>query len=170
MSIKISDIFKGLTEQQLPALVTILTKAKDYAVESGIDDKSLLDTRLYEDMHPLSWQIQTTLELLLRGSARISGGEPEGLELQENDFAGLINRVEAIKLELEELDGATLDKNAQTVFKLPIGPEAFLELSGNDYVIKFLLPNVYFHLTTTYDLLRMKGVPLGKRDYVGPII
>lgn len=75
MTINISDVFNGLVSQQLPALITILTKAKEYAAESGTEDKIFLETRLIDDMHPLSWQIQTTLELLLRGVARLTGAE-----------------------------------------------------------------------------------------------
>lgn len=168
MSIKLSDVFSGLREQQLPALVTILSKAKAFAEESGIEHKTLLDTRLSEDMHPLSWQLQTTVELICRGLQRLLNQEPTNVVLDEGNFDQLIERIEQINAELAAYDLDLLDKAGEAVFDIPIGPEASLSLTGNDYVIKFLLPNVYFHLTTAYALLRMKGVDVGKRDYMGP--
>ncbi len=168
MSIKLSDVFGGLTSQQLPALRTILAKAKAYADESGTEHKTLLAARLHDDMHPLSWQLQTTVELVSRGIDRMLNKEPVNLVLDEDNFDALITRIEGINAELSTLDQAALNQAAETVFEIPIGPDASLSLTGDDYVLKFLLPNVYFHLTTSYDILRMQGVPVGKRDYMGP--
>lgn len=168
MTITVSEVFNGLVSQQLPALVNILTKAKDFAKESGTSDANLLATRLHEDMHPLSWQLQTTVELIQRGADRLTNQDPSNLVLDENNFDDLISRIENITSEFAKLDSAALDQSANVEFKIPVGPEAHLTLTGRDYVLKFLLPNFYFHLTTTYDLLRMKGVPVGKRDYMGP--
>jgi len=166
---QISHVFDGLTSQQLSALINILNAAKKFAEESNTDHKQLLAARLYEDMHPLSWQLQTTVELIVRAADRLTMQEPTSLVLEEDNFDELIARVEQIKDTLLELDKAALDQSVDTVIEIPVGPEASLSLTGQDYVLKFLLPNVYFHLTTAYDLLRMQGVPLGKRDYMGPI-
>jgi len=168
MSIKVSDVFSGLTSQQLPALLTILSKAKAYADELGINHNVMLATRLHEDMHPLSWQLQTTVELVARGLDRLLKNEPRNLVLDEDNFDALISRIEGMIAELSDLDQQALDQSADTMFEIPVGPETTLSLTGGDYVLKFLLPNVYFHLTTSYDLLRMQGVPVGKRDYMGP--
>lgn len=168
MSIKLSDIFDGLISQQIPALITILTKANSYAQQSDIADKELLSKRLHDDMHPLSWQLQTTVELIQRGLSRLLRQEPASLSLDEDNFDELIERIESIRDELANIDSTSLDKVADQMFEIPVGPDAVLSLTGQDYVLKFLLPNVYFHLTTSYDLLRTQGVPLGKRDFMGP--
>ena len=168
MSLNISDIFTGLASQQIPALITILSKAREFAKETGISDKELLATRLHEEMHPLSWQLQTTVELILRGASRLVKQEPASLVLDEDSFDALIERITNIQIGLSNLDNAALNRSVDEIFDIPVGPDASLSLSGQDYVLKFLLPNVYFHLTTSYALLRMKGVDVGKRDFMGP--
>ena len=169
MNIKISEVFAGLSAQQLTALINILNKADEYSNETGTAQGELLDARLYEDMHPLSWQIQTSLELLARGGARLAGKEPGSVTLEERTFLQIVPRVEEVQSQLALLDSAALDQSGDKIVEIPVGPDATLKLSGNDYLLKFLLPNVYFHLSTTYDILRMSGVPLGKRDFLGPI-
>ena len=168
MSLVISDVFDGLFAQQIPALITVLKKGQAHAAESGVDEASLLGARLIDDMHPMIWQVQTSLELVMRGAARLCKDEPPTLSLDYDNFADLIVAVEQVLAELKTLDNAKLDQSADTIFEIPVGPEATLSLSGKDYVLKFLLPNLYFHLTTTYALLRMNGVQLGKRDFMGP--
>lgn len=169
MSIKLSDLLNNLVSQQLPALTAILTKAKSHIIESGGDDQSLLATRLHDDMHPLSWQIKATIELIVRGVARVSGREPDSFELSEDTFEAIIARVAQVNNDLENLDDDAINENEETVFTIPLGSDGSLEMTGKDYVIKFLLPNVFFHLTTAYDLLRMNGVALSKRDYMGSV-
>lgn len=170
MSIKISQVFEGLVSQQLPALRGLLIKARKFSTASEIDEFALLQTRLSEDMHPLIWQIQTACELILRGRDRLTNQEPSNLSFEQDDFETLIQRVESIESELSNLDSITLNLSADREFELPVGPDMLLTLSGRDYVLKFMLPNVYFHLTTTYAILRMKGVEIGKRDFMGPIL
>lgn len=169
MTIKISEVFHGLNTQQLAALINILNKAGEHAKETGSDQGELLDARLTEDMHPLSWQIQTALELLVRGGARLVGLEPGSVLLEEREFSKLVLRVKEIQAQLTQMDSNILDQIGDKIFEIPAGPDTTISLSGNDYVLKFLLPNFYFHLSTAYDILRMRGVPLGKRDFLGPI-
>ena len=164
----ISEIFDGLIKQQIPALITILEKGQEFAVEQNVDEADLLQARLVDDMQPMLWQVQTTLELIARGANRLCHKEITSLALEQDNFADLIIKVKSILSELENMDSEALDKSAEAIYEIPVGPEVNLSLTGQDYVLKFLLPNVYFHLTTTYALLRMKGVQLGKRDYMGP--
>lgn len=169
MTINISSIFSSLQQQQLPALINILNKAADRAQAQGIDQQLLLEKRLIEDMHPLQWQVQTVVELVLRGAARLLGEEPVSLQFKEHSLAGLMSRVAENMADFQGIDLAQLNQSAETQLTIPIGPEATLTLSGQDYVVKFLLPNIYFHLTTTYNILRANGVALGKSDFMGPI-
>lgn len=168
MSIQISQVFDGLVSQQILALIGILKKGQEHAKSKGIDDQELIGARLTEDMHPLLWQVQTALELITRGAERLMVSDLHSLELNETNFDALIARVESVHASLKDLNAAKLDASSDMVFVIPIGPEAKLTLTGRDYVLKFLLPNVYFHITTAYALLRMNGVDVGKRDYMGP--
>lgn len=167
MSIRVSDVINGLATQQVNGLILVLKKAKEYSAESGTDYASLLAARVHPDMHPLSWQVNSTLEILLRGTARLCKTEVIGLKLADDNFDGLIAKVESIQQDLLALDAALLDQSEAETFDVPIGPDATMPMTGKAYLLKFLLPNFYFHLTTSYDLLRMSGVPVGKRDYMG---
>ncbi|MFT5571967.1 MAG: hypothetical protein ACI9FR_000888 [Cryomorphaceae bacterium] len=164
----ISEIFDGLIKQQIPALLTILEKGQQFAAEQSVDEADLLQARLADDMQPMLWQVQTTLELIARGANRLCHQELTSLSFEQNNLSDLINEVKLILSSLETMDREALNKSADTTYEIPVGPEATLSLTGQEYVLKFLLPNVYFHLTTTYALLRMKGLQLGKRDYMGP--
>jgi len=169
VSISVSDVMNGLATQQVHGLILILKKAKEYSVESCTDYATLMDARLHPDMYPLSWQLNATLEILIRGSARLSRAEVKGLTLNEDesDFDGLIASVEGLQQKLLGSDSALLDQSEAETFDVPVGPDASMPMTGKEYLLKFLLPNFYFHLTTSYDLLRMSGVAVGKRDYLG---
>jgi len=167
VSISISDVMNGLATQQVHGLILVLKKAKEYAEESNTDAATLLAARLHPDMHPLSWQLKATMETLTRGSARLNHAEVIDLTLDEADFDGLIARIEGLQQELLVLDSALLDQSEAESFDVPIGPGATMPMTGKEYLLKFVLPNFYFHLTTSYDLLRMSGVAVGKRDYLG---
>ncbi len=170
MSTKLSTIFNSLRSQQLPALIGLLEHGGRFAEEKGIKDEELLELRLTDDMHPLRWQIQTVLELILRSAARVSEAELPSLELTETSFDDIIDRAKAVSNTLDNYDFDEMDANAGKEFEIPIGPDAKLTLTGQDYVLKFFLPNFYFHLTTTYALLRQQGVPIGKLQYMGPVV
>jgi len=167
MSIRISDVVSGLATQQIHGLILVLKKSQEFSSQSANTDADLLATRLHPDMHPLSWQLNTTLELLVRGTARLSGAEVINLDLDEDNFRDLIKRIETIQQELLALDPVVLDRSEAQTYDIPAGPDTIIPMTGKEYVLKFLLPNFYFHMTTSYDLLRMSGVPLGKRDYLG---
>ena len=167
MSISISEVSNGLATQQVNGLILVLKKAKEYSAKSDVDYATLLAARLHPDMHPLSWQVNSTLEILVRGTARLSNAEVLELKLEAENFDDLIEKVEKIQQELLALDRSILDQSEDQTFEVPMGPTATLPMTGKEYLLKFLLPNFYFHLTTSYDLLRMNGVPVGKRDYMG---
>lgn len=167
MSINISEVISGLATRQLKGLILVLQKANQHATESGIDHATLLGARLYPDMYPLSQQINTAMELLLRGVARLTGKEVIGLNLEDDNFSDLIAKIEGFQQDLLAFDNALLNQSEDKMFDVPIGVDGSIPMIGKEYVLRFLLPNFYFHLTTAYDLLRMSGVPLGKRDYMG---
>jgi hypothetical protein len=170
MSLSLSHVFAGVAQQQFVAMINILNKAAEFAADTNSRELELLEKRLADDMHPLHWQVQTFCELGCRGVARLCGDEPQSLQFNEKSFAALAARVEESRQTVENADDQKLDLSVTREVTIPIGPEATLTLNGEDYVLKFLLPNIYFHLTTTYNILRSAGVELGKRDFMGPVV
>ena len=168
MTVALSHIFKSSTAQAFRGLANVLGKARDHAGE--IPDENYLDARLYPDMHELKWQVQMITEFAVRGAARMSGtptGELPELPMEGDTFDALIARVTECGEKVAAAQDEVIDGNADMKIVMPIGPDQSMELDGRTYVLSFFLPNLFFHVTTAYNLLRMQGVPIGKRDYMG---
>ncbi len=170
MTIALSQILKDSTAQAFRGLNTVLTKAKAAAEASGTAEQSYLDARLFPDMNDLKWQVQMITEFAVRGAARMTGTAPDSLPnlpMEGDSFDALIQRVAECAEKVAAADDATINGNADMKIIMPIGPEQTMELDGRSYVLSFFLPNLFFHVTTAYNLLRMQGVAIGKRDYMG---
>ena len=172
MSLPLSQIFKGSTAQAFRGLTNVLAKTKEHAAANEIEDINFLDARLFPDMHEMKWQVQMITEFAVRGAARMSGVATDDLPelpMEGETFDALLTRIEECATKVAEADDATIDRNAEMVIEMPIGPEQTMTLDGKAYVQSFYLPNLFFHVTTAYNLARMQGVPVGKRDYMGDV-
>ena len=89
------------------------------------------------------------------------------LPMEGETFDALIARVAECAEKVARADDAAIDGNADMKIALPVGPGQTMDLDGETYVLSFFLPNLYFHITTAYNLLRMQGVAIGKREYMG---
>ncbi len=152
--------------RSLRNLAAILAKAAAHAEAKGIDPAVLLQARLYPDMFPLVRQVQIATDIARRGLARLAGVESTSMEDNEAGFDDLIRRVETTLTSLEGFSAAQIDGTETKPIELPIRGET-LHFSGQSFLLFFVLPNVYFHVTTAYDILRHNGVELGKRDFLG---
>jgi hypothetical protein len=155
--------------QQLGALVGIIDKAAAHCVANKIEEASLLQDRLYPDMFCLARQIRQSADFGMNIGARLADVSPPALPaVDDASFADTKNRVEsaltfAKSLTREQVDGAE-DKTIEW-----IAGGSTRKLKGNDYLQQFALPNFYFFVTTAYDILRHRGVTVGKRDFLGPV-
>jgi len=143
-----------------------LDKAAAHAEARKLDPATLLGFRLYPDMFPLTRQVQIAADMAKGCVARLAGVEVPKYEDNEASFADLAARIDRtlafIKgFTAEQIDG-TEDKPIQ--LKSPRGE---LNFSGQQYLQFFVTPNVYFHCTTAYNILRHNGVELGKQDFLG---
>ena len=152
--------------RSLSNLSGILAKAAAHAEAKGIDPAVLLQARLYPDMFPLVRQVQIATDIARRGLARLAGVESASMEDNEASFADLISRLETTLVSLAAFSPEQLDGTETKAIELPIRGET-LHFSGQSFLLLFVLPNVYFHVTTAYDILRHNGVELGKRDFLG---
>jgi len=147
-------------------LVSILEKGATYAETKKIDPSVLINSRLFPDMFPLSRQVQIASDTARRGAARLAGVEPPKFEDNETTFDELIDRLTKTISYLETFKPEQIDGSEEKTITLDVG-ENTLSFPGISYLLYFVLPNIYFHVTTAYDILRHCGVELGKRDFLG---
>jgi hypothetical protein len=150
----------------LENLSHVLKVAAADAAEKGIDGKTYLDARLAEDMFPLTKQVQVATDMAKGCGARLASAEIPKYEDSETSFAELQARLTKTVAFLKGLDPKALDGAEDKAITLKF-PNAEFNFVGKDYLNNFAMPNVYFHITTAYAILRHKGVPLGKQDFVG---
>ncbi|HSX71676.1 MAG TPA: DUF1993 domain-containing protein [Pseudomonas sp.] len=147
-------------------LSAILDKAVADAEARKIDPSVLLNARLAPDMHPLTRQVQIASDAAKGCAARLSGVEVPSFPDTESSFAELQARIAKTLDFIKSLSPEQIDSGAgrEVVIKVP-GSE--LKFSGEDYLLHFVLPNFYFHVTTAYAILRHNGLGIGKMDYLG---
>ncbi|MEO6263897.1 MAG: DUF1993 domain-containing protein [Luteimonas sp.] len=144
----------------------VLQKGEAFAVEKGFEPGVLLQTRLIADMLPLVRQVQIAADMAKNGSYRLAGIEPPKFEDDETTFAQLYARIERTiehvgTFKPEQIDGS---EARPVTLKMPTGEMHF---DGQSYLFDFVIPNLFFHATTTYAILREAGVPIGKMDFMG---
>ena len=166
MSLSLYDVSVPAFLRGFANLTDILKKGEAFADEQGIPHKELLEARLFEDMLPLTGQIQRASDTAKFVPVRVGGYENVPMADEEATFADLHARIEKTVAFLSSVVPATMaDRDdIEVVLKTRSGETTF---TGKGYVLGFALPNFYFHATTAYAILRHKGVPIGKKDYLG---
>ena len=150
----------------LSNLVHILEKGLAHAQAKEIEPQVLVNARLYPDMHPLKKQVQIASDISRRGIARLAGLEPPVMEDNETTFAELIERAKNSISYLNTFTPEQIDGTESKIIKLSL-PDQTYTFAGMPFLLYFVIPNVYFHVTTAYDILRHCGIELGKRDFLG---
>lgn len=169
MALSFYDITVPNYLQILNAVSGVLETGKSYCEENGIGLDDLVATRLIEDMNPLQFQIISVVHHSEGAMKGYESGEftpPSGYG--EPDYAGMQAMVQGAIDYVSSKDEATVNswEGNQVVFKIG-GNE--LPFTAPNFAQTFSMPNFYFHATTTYDILRMKGVPLGKMNFLGSL-
>lgn len=167
MTISMYDASIPVFKQMLGSLNELLNKAKAHCVEKKIDPSALLQARLFPDMFPLSRQVQIACDFARGVSARLAGVDVPTNDDKEQSFdelQALITRT------LTFLDSLTPSQFAaskeQEIITRPGTPKE-KKFNGQSYLLSYGLPQFFFHVTTTYALLRHNGLDVGKRDYMG---
>jgi hypothetical protein len=150
----------------LGSFVSVLTKAEAYAKEKGENVDSYLELKLAPDMLPLTKQVHIATDMAKGGVARLAGAEIPTYEDNETSVAQLKARLTKTIAFLKSVDAGKFAGAEDREIHLKF-PQREFHFSGKDYLNNWILPNVYFHITTGYDILRHKGVPLSKQDFLG---
>jgi hypothetical protein len=169
MSFSMSKASLPALEIGLNALSGVLDKAQAFAATKKVDPSVLLSTRLCPDMFALTRQVQVASDLAKNGMARLAGVEPPRFEDTETTIDQLKARLAKTVSFLKTLDPKKIDAATDREITFPLGPTNKGHMKGDDYLNHFVLPNVYFHLTAAYAILRHCGVELGKQDFLGGI-
>jgi hypothetical protein len=166
MAISLYDVSVTSFRQVLGGVSGFLERGLAHCQDNGVDPESIVETRLYQDMLPFRFQIVSVAHHskgALEG-AKAGVFKPPGM--LDLDYAGLQGLVAEAQAALTALspDEVNALEGRDMVFQLG---ERQMPFTVENFLMSFSLPNLHFHATTAYDILRSKGVPLGKRDYMG---
>ncbi|MCB2252294.1 DUF1993 domain-containing protein [Pseudomonas chlororaphis] len=154
-------------KQMLNALSDVLHKAEAHATAKNIDPNALLQARLYPDMFPLIRQVQIAVDFAKGVSARLAEVELPKYDDSETSFAELQALLAKVLAFIDGIQPAQVDgKEGIEIVTRPGTPKE-KRFSGQSYLLTYGLPQFFFHVTTTYAILRHNGVEIGKRDYMG---
>jgi hypothetical protein len=159
----VPPILRALTN-----LKAILEKAAAHAEARKIAPSVLINARLYPDMFPLSRQVQIATDNAKGVVSRLAGLEAPKYEDNESTFPELVARIDKTIALLGTFKPEQIDGSEDKTITLPMHDKT-LTLKGMPYLLDYVLPNIYFHVTTAYDILRHNGVEIGKQDFLGKI-
>ncbi len=167
MNDTLSYVLKTSVNQMLGSTRSTLKKGEAHARALDVEDSVFLAARIYPDMLPLSRQVQIACDNAARGAARLAGADIPSFPDTETTFGELMTRCEAAMAFVNSMDDAKINANELETLQIPLGPQT-MPMQGRQYLTSFVLPNLIFHATMTYGLLRHQGVVLGKRDFLVP--
>jgi hypothetical protein len=145
-----------------------LDKAEAHAQAKKFDPSVYLTARLAPDMLPFVRQVQMASDGAKFAVARLAGVEAPKFEDNETNFAELRERIAKTVAFIESVPADQIDGTDDKDIALP-RRDGTLMIKGEPYLKNFVLPNFYFHMTTSYALLRHNGVDIGKKDFLGAL-
>jgi len=154
-------------KQMLGGLSDVLAKAEAHASARNIEPAALLQARLFPDMFALTKQVQVACDFAKGVCARLAGVDVPSAEDTEQSFADLQARIKKTLSFIEGLDAGQFETAATRDIVTRPGTPKERHFSGQDYLLHYGLPQFFFHVTTSYAILRHNGVELGKKDYMG---
>ena len=162
------DISIPVLRRGLVNMAACLTKGADHLAVEGLPEAFLLESKLADDMFAFPRQIQLASDAAKGAAARLSAGEVPSFPDTETTIAELQARIANTIAVLDAVDPASIAgrEDADIVMKLP---SREIHFTGLSYVQTFVLPNFFFHATAAYAIMRNKGVPIGKMDYLGAV-
>jgi len=165
MAVTVSSVARLATDQMFAGLDGVLQKGAAAARTRGVDEAVYLNWRIAPDMLPLTRQVQFATEIPARGLSRLAGVALPSFPDTETTFDELRARVAGARAHIKGLPSAPMDADPDKEIRVPMGKEerAFTRIN---FLQHFILPNLYFHTTTTYLILRHLGVEIGKLDFM----
>ena len=167
MAISFYDLSVPTFLQTVSAVTGFLDRAVRHCAETGADPDDFVNARLFDDMAPFHFQIEALAHHAVWGLEAVKTGIFDAPALIGSmPFADLQTMIAQAETALKALTPDEVNGWAGKDLDLQIGPRR-LAFTSETYILSFALPNFHFHAVTAYDILRTRGVPLGKRDYEG---
>jgi len=166
MSISMYQASVPVFVRALTNLRAVLLKGEAFADEKGFSSDVLLQTRLIADMLPLSRQIQIATDMAKNGACRLAGIDPPPFDDDETTFAQMYARIDRAIDVIAGIAADRIDGSESRAITLQMRTGE-MKFEGQSYLLDFVLPNLFFHCTTSYAILREAGVPVGKTDFIG---
>lgn len=167
MSLSMHSASVPVFVRMLGNLLTWLDKAEAHARARKFDPANYLGLRLAPDMLPFTRQIQIATDTAKGCVARLAGLEVPKWDDGEASFDDLRARIRKAIDYVQSIPAAQIDGSEAREVVLPMRSGDPLRFTGEAYLKQWVLPNFFFHMTTSYALLRHAGVELGKADYLG---
>lgn len=167
MTISMHSACAPIFERMLGNLLVWLDKAQAHAGARGFDTKNYLGLRLAPDMLPLSRQIQIASDAAKGCMCRLAGLDVPQWDDSEASLDDLRQRIRRTLELVRSVPADKVDGSESREIVIPLRNRDPLVFTGENYLRHWALPNFFFHVTTTYALLRHAGVDLGKADYLG---
>lgn len=152
--------------RMLGNLSSILDKAAAHAEAKKIDPAIFINARLAPDMYPLSRQIQVATDMAKGCAARLAGIEVPSYEDNESTFPDLQARIAKTVAFLQSVSAEQINGSEERTVTLKLRDKE-ISFLGQPYLLNFVLPNFYFHITVAYAILRHNGLEISKMDYIG---
>ena len=169
MSILLSDASLKTYKQLLPASLSIMRKAEEHFKNNGTNLNDLAEMRLIEDMAPLTFQVFSIVHHSVGAIEALRTGEFSPPKMPDDlSFNDLIDLLEDAKENLNNTSNEEIDSfsGREVMFRMGQIEWAF---TAENFILSFSLPNFYFHVTTMYDMFRIKGLEIGKLDFAGSL-
>ena len=169
MSISLHSAVVQTYQQILPAVAGLVAKAEEHCRENGSSAETLTEARLADDMWPFAKQVFECGHHSSRAIEGVRAGlfAPE-VDPVASDFAAIRAELEGAQAIVNAVEPGELDAIADRDMQFKAG-NFEMRFTVADFLLSFSLPNFYFHATTAYDILRSRGLPVGKMDFLGQL-
>ena len=167
MSASLSNVSLGTYIQMVSAASNIIEKAEEFCKANNINSQEIVEMQLYKDMSPFTFQVFSIVHHSVGALDALRTGEFGPPKMPDKlNFENCRDMLKEAEENLKNIDSSEIDNLAgqEVIFKMGSITWPF---TATDFILSFSLPNFYFHLTTFYDMLRMKGLKIGKLDFVG---
>ncbi len=170
MPITLHEAFVPSTRQILSGMSNLIDKAESFVSENGLEPSDLIDAKLAEDMWTLPWHVRACWVHSAYPFQQFTTGEftPDFTDLP-GSWDTMRSMIADAQAGLDAVSAEEAEAVADKTIGFVLGGKRLMEMKGKDFLLSFNQPNFYFHATTFYDILRMKGLPLGKMDFMGPM-